>query len=166
VHKVQHKPIKNLVRDRIKNGAKNLSVLKNGAPDCPVCHRTVSGAPGWYNSKPATLGNSRARSAIIHQTVWCATGATAPCANGRLYKSYSEQQYRDRSKSSKVRGYMTVWCSKTTKLPTIDQLRTLTVALTWRALDNAQWLSGGALDCPVRPSPAAFTNGYGSGWGL
>jgi hypothetical protein len=23
-----------------------VSVLKNGAPDCPVCHRTVFGAPG------------------------------------------------------------------------------------------------------------------------
>jgi hypothetical protein len=27
---------RNQVRDTIKNGAKNLSVLKNGAPDCPV----------------------------------------------------------------------------------------------------------------------------------
>jgi hypothetical protein len=25
---------------------KELSVLKNGAPDCLVCHRTVSDAPG------------------------------------------------------------------------------------------------------------------------
>jgi hypothetical protein len=26
-------------------------------------------------------------------------------------------------------------------------------------------VSGGAPDCPVRPSPATFTNGYGSGLG-
>jgi hypothetical protein len=35
-------------------------------------------------SKPATLGKSQARSAIIHQTVRCATGATANLRNGRL----------------------------------------------------------------------------------
>jgi hypothetical protein len=61
---------RNPVRDTIKNGAKNLSVLKNGASDCPVCHRTVSGASGPYNFESATLGNSRARSAIIHRTIW------------------------------------------------------------------------------------------------
>jgi hypothetical protein len=43
-----------------------LSVLKNDAPDCLVCHWTVSGAPGPYRVKPATLGKIEARSAIIH----------------------------------------------------------------------------------------------------
>jgi hypothetical protein len=42
-------------------------------PDCPVPLDSV-----WctrsYNSKPATLGNSWARSTIIHQTVRSATG--------------------------------------------------------------------------------------------
>jgi hypothetical protein len=37
----------------------------SGAPDCPVCHRTVSGAPGPYSLKLATLGFLRARSTII-----------------------------------------------------------------------------------------------------
>jgi hypothetical protein len=46
----------------------------SGAPDCPVCHRTVSGAPGPYNVQLSTLGFLRARSSIIHRTVWCATG--------------------------------------------------------------------------------------------
>jgi hypothetical protein len=49
-----------------------------GAPDCPVCHLTVSGAPGPY--KLATLGFLRARSAIIHQTVRCATGLSGVTA--------------------------------------------------------------------------------------
>jgi hypothetical protein len=73
-----------MVRDTIKDGAKDLSMLKNGAPDCPECHRTVSGAPGPYNSKPATLGNSRARSTIIHRTVRCATGLSGELAKQRL----------------------------------------------------------------------------------
>jgi hypothetical protein len=37
---------KNQVRDTILLEQKDLSVLKIGAPDCPVCHWTVSGAPG------------------------------------------------------------------------------------------------------------------------
>jgi hypothetical protein len=56
-----------------------------------LAHRTVSGAPPdsvWCtretNSELATFGNSGGRSAIIHRTVRCASGAMAPCANGRL----------------------------------------------------------------------------------
>jgi hypothetical protein len=56
------------------------------APDCPVCHRTVSGALGPYKDELATLGFLQARSAIIHQTVRCDSEAmTTPC-NGRLQK--------------------------------------------------------------------------------
>jgi hypothetical protein len=52
--------------------------LWSGAPDCPVCHQTVSGAPPdmsgapedfYSNSSPS--GNSRGNSAIIHRTVRC-----------------------------------------------------------------------------------------------
>jgi hypothetical protein len=57
------------VRDSIKNQSKTLSVLKYGVTDCPVCHRTVSGASGPYNFKPATLEKMETRSAIIHRTV-------------------------------------------------------------------------------------------------
>jgi hypothetical protein len=46
--------------------------------------------------------------------------------------------------------HRTVQCNKMTKAPIVDQLRTLMVALTWRAPDSAQWLSGAAPDGPVR----------------
>jgi hypothetical protein len=36
-----------------------LSVLKNGAPDCPVCHRIVSGAPGPYKCQQPLSGKGR-----------------------------------------------------------------------------------------------------------
>jgi hypothetical protein len=62
------------------------SVPWSGAPDCPVCHRTVSGAPGPYSLKLATLGFLRARSTIIHRTVWCDSEATATSRNDRLQK--------------------------------------------------------------------------------
>jgi hypothetical protein len=52
--------------------------LWSGAPDCPVCHRTVSGAPSDMsgapedsNSNSSPSGNSRGNSAIIHRTVRC-----------------------------------------------------------------------------------------------
>jgi hypothetical protein len=121
-----------------------------------MVHRTVSGAPGSYNSKPATLGNSRARSTIIHQTVRCATRLSGEPAEQRLP---ARQRSTDRMNTGQeeVREHRTVRCGKTTKAPTVDRLRTLTIALTWRAPDSAQWLSGGAPDCAVRPSPVEFS---------
>jgi hypothetical protein len=46
----------------------------SGALGCPVCHQTVSGAPGWIDLQLFTFGFLQAHSAIIHQTVWCGTG--------------------------------------------------------------------------------------------
>jgi hypothetical protein len=72
----------------------------SGAPDCPVCHRTVSGAPGPYNSELATFGFLQRHPAIIHRTVRCATGlsgapsgATALQRNGRLHSALTALQY-------------------------------------------------------------------------
>ena len=62
-----------------------MSVLWTGAPDYPVCQRTVSGAPGPYKGQPTTLGKTQARSAIIHRTVRCATGLSGePAGNDYL----------------------------------------------------------------------------------
>jgi hypothetical protein len=61
------------VRDPIQKEQKDLSVLWTGALDCPVCHRTVSGALGPYRVERATLGKTQVHSVIIHRTVRCAT---------------------------------------------------------------------------------------------
>jgi hypothetical protein len=45
---------------------------RSGTPDCPVVHRTVSGAPGWLCAKWPLSGIRRRRTAIIHRTVRCA----------------------------------------------------------------------------------------------
>jgi hypothetical protein len=63
-------------------------VLRIGAPDCLVCHRTVSGAPGLYMCQPATLEKTKARSTIIHWTVRCAT---------RLSDEPAEQRFSARN---------------------------------------------------------------------
>ena len=55
-----------------------------GAPDCPVCHRTVSGAPPDMSGAPedsnsSPSGISRGTRAIIHRTVRC-TPDSVRCA--------------------------------------------------------------------------------------
>jgi hypothetical protein len=58
-----------------------------GAPDCPVVHRTVSGAPGWLWSNWPLPGFRRRCTAKNHPTVrWCTVLSGEPtvdCANGR-----------------------------------------------------------------------------------
>jgi hypothetical protein len=61
----------------------------SGAPDCPVCQRTVSGAPPdsvrctrGLQAKLRTFGNSQRRFTIILQTVRCTTGQ-CPVLQGR-----------------------------------------------------------------------------------
>jgi hypothetical protein len=65
--------------------AKTLRSL--GAPDCPVVHRTVFGAPGWLWSNWPLSGFRWRRTAKNHRTVrWCtglSGGATVGRANGR-----------------------------------------------------------------------------------
>jgi hypothetical protein len=67
------------------SAAKTLHSL--GAPDCPVVHRTVSGAPGWLWSNWPLLGFRRWRTTKNHQTVrWCTGLSGKPTvgrANGR-----------------------------------------------------------------------------------
>jgi hypothetical protein len=128
-----------------------------------MAHRTVRCATGQCSVHQAVQqmnqplsGIPVAHSAIIHRTVWCANGATASSHQRSTVQSEQKWTVPHRSQSAEVREHRTVRCSKTTKAPTVDQLRTLTIALAWRAPDSAQRLSGGAPDCSVRPSPVEF----------
>jgi hypothetical protein len=76
--------------------------------ECPgLAHRTVFGAPGPYNSELATFGFLRPRSAIIHRTVWCTSGATATSAtvdcNGHLGTLQCTDSARRRQRSRQRR---------------------------------------------------------------
>jgi hypothetical protein len=64
--------------DSTKKQRDNRRHLWSGAPDCPVHHRIVSGAPPdsvrctrGLQFKLATFGNFQRHSAIIHRTVRC-----------------------------------------------------------------------------------------------
>jgi hypothetical protein len=130
-------------------------------------HRTVSGAPGPYRVQTPTLGFLRARSAIIHRTVWCTSGATALRRNGRLQKR-GRRATVHAEVSAVVRGApdneqclsgaapdcpvpLEDKASNGQKLPNPNGW------VTWLA----HWtVSGGTLDCPVHPSTTACPNGY------
>jgi hypothetical protein len=125
---------KNKVRNTILLEQKDLSVLKNSAPNCSVCHRTVSGAPGPYSCQPVTLGKTKARSAIIHQTIQCATGLSGEPAEQWLFaptvdldSRKSAAQYYAEVRAAKSEGHQTVRCRKRTKLQRSTELRTLMV---------------------------------------
>jgi hypothetical protein len=52
---------------------------QSGTPDCPVVHRTVSGAPDWSPVKRPLSGKDQRRTAIIHRTVrWCTGLSSEP----------------------------------------------------------------------------------------
>jgi hypothetical protein len=167
---------RNQVRDSVWNGAKNLSVLRIGAPDCPVCHRTVSGAPGPYRCQPATLGNSKVPSAIIHpdcpvchRTVLWASEATTIYANGRLCKANSVTA---EVKAGSQRGTGHSGVAPDCPVPQEDKALMIDPApnpnnwVTWRRTGQGtvpiRWrtrLSGA-------PIANSLPNGYQGGWGL
>jgi hypothetical protein len=134
-------------------------VLKVGASDCPVCHRTVSGAPGPYKCQLATLRKTKALSAIIHRTVRWASGATATCAQWSTLTDEQCSTVPRQKWELEVREapdcpmwHQTVRCHKRTKLQRSNQLRALTVGWHGDAPDTEQCVSDGA--------PAALANRY------
>jgi hypothetical protein len=124
----------------------------SGAPDSVRCTRV-------HQLKLFTFRFPRRSSAIIHRTVRCATGLSGAPAeqrlsvrNGRLCKVNStavEVRAAVRGAPDCPVRHQTVRCHMRTEPPTVDQLQDLTTG--WR---------GGAPDCLVRPSPAAFSNDY------
>jgi hypothetical protein len=101
----------------------------SGAPDYPVCHRTVSGAPGWINSnsppmeKPLRYNSPDCPVCHMEQRLQC---------NGRLQRK-PEKRYSARTVRAEVR------------------------AAPEGAPDSEQWLSGAPPDCPVVPAVRAPT---------
>jgi hypothetical protein len=109
----------------------DLSVLKNGAPNSVRCSRP-------YNSEPATLGNSKARSTIIHRTVrratrlsnepaeqWLPARQRSPAAVNNACQTLERRSQRA---SDCPVWHRTVRCHKKTKVSMVDHLQTLTVS--------------------------------------
>jgi hypothetical protein len=105
--------------------------LRYNSPDCPVCHRTVR----------------------------CTSGATATCAQRSTLQS---EQCNSDVRADGQRGTVLSSVAPDCPVPHEDKASNGRPApspngrMTWRHTG----LSGGAPDCPMRPSPAAFSNGY------
>jgi hypothetical protein len=120
---------------------------------CSVHHRTVSGAPGKNDFKLFTFGFPRRSSAIIHRTVRWVTGLSGEPAeqrssarNGRLYKVNSANQMSEQT----VRRAPDCLVPHEDKASNGRPAPSPNGRMTWRHTRH----------CPVRPSPAAISNGY------
>jgi hypothetical protein len=104
VPKVQHKPIKSPRKGSNKKSKRQLKAaliwrtgLSDVPPDSVRCTREI-------NSELATFGNLESHSAIIHQTVRCASHVTQPLGFDRW--------------SSDTWGHRTVrWCTRQSLCP-------------------------------------------------
>jgi hypothetical protein len=90
----------------------------------------LSGAPGPYSVQLSTLGFLRARSAIIHRTVQCATGLSGAPAEQRLFGA-------------------TVDCKSARQSYSAQTVRAGVRAVTKGAPDSEHYLSSAAPDYPV-----------------
>jgi hypothetical protein len=155
----------------------------SGAPECPVCHRTVSGAPGPYKSKLFTFGFLQCRSIIIHRTVWCATGPSGVPPDRPVHQAEQRlpaqrstatdtcERYSAHTVHAEVRAAVrgapdSEQCLSGAALdcPVPQEDKSSNNCLRLNPNDRVMWLahrtlSGGAPDCPVRPSTAATPNG-------
>jgi hypothetical protein len=141
-----------------------------------VCHRTVSGAPGRITLNCSASGFWKLLSAIIHRTVRCSTGLFGVPRRQRLArqrstaKVNSEQcELRAQSQSRRQKAHWTVNRTypvhhRTVRWPSCQKLQRSNPNgwVTWLA---HRTVSGGAPDCPVRPSTTASTNDHFGGWG-
>jgi hypothetical protein len=126
----------------------NQSQLCLGAPDCPVVHRTVFGAPGWLLRTRCSREFNRRRTAIIHRTVQCApdcpvsqrsAGPTVGCAI----------RVRHVAEPTVGRGHRTVRCAPDS-VRCANGSQAPTVGFAREGKKSASDSVRCAPDCPVR----------------
>jgi hypothetical protein len=122
--------------------------------------------PGAPSNQPLS-GNSRAASAIIHQTVRCATGLSGELAKRRLSArqrspaavnntcqklEHKSQRAPDCPVQLEDKGIQRSTAQNPNGCTDVARTEQCAVIVRWRT-----GLSGGAPDCPARPSPAEFS---------
>ena len=108
--KVHNKLIKRPRKDSNKKSKRQTEVcpglahrtVRCATGQCPVHHRTVSGAPGWINSNLPPLGFWKSHSAIIHRTVRCSTGLSGVPAEQRLQRNGRLQRKPEKRYSART----------------------------------------------------------------
>jgi hypothetical protein len=141
--------------------------LRYNSPDCPVYHRTVSGSPRESNSELTSFGNPLRYNPpdcpVSHRTVRCDCGAMATSSATVVCNALNARQHARRSRAhaggtpDSLQGLSGAppdsQAGPQDRAATVEPQRSADVAA-------HRTLSGGAPDCPVRPSPADFSNGY------
>ena len=130
------------------------SLLSLGTPDCPVVHRTVSGAPDWL----WRTGLSRDFDGNVRRAITGLSGGAPDCpvsqqsarpTVGRVIR------VRRVAEPTVRRGHRTVRCAPdSVRCANDSESPTVGFAKEGKksALDSVRWctgLSGGAPDCPV-----------------
>jgi hypothetical protein len=98
---------------------------------------------------------------VYHRTVQCASGATATAQRSTPTETCKSATVRGQSAQSQSRRQKV---HRTVRWSHLSQLQRSNPNgwVTWLA---HRTVSGGAPDCPVRPSTAALPNGCFGGWG-
>ena len=120
-------------------------MFRSGAPDCPVVHRTVSGAPGCLDLKTPLSGICRRRTAIIHRTVRCAPDC--PVSQRSAARSTRDTWQGQRSEGGTGLSGVHRTCPVRQRLPDLQRSTALFKEGN-RAPDSVRC----APDCPVRPT--------------
>jgi hypothetical protein len=157
VPKVHNKPIK---RPR-KGSNKESKRQPKGTPDSVRCTRETE-------VELAIFGKMGGRSAIIHRTVRCASGATATSRATVDCNTFNACLRAQRTEHAQL-AHRTVYRTcpvhhRTAQRPHLSELQRSNPngLLTW--LEHRA-VSGGAPDYPVRHATAAFQRPYFGGWG-
>jgi hypothetical protein len=117
-----------------------------GTSDCPVVHRTVSGAPGWLLVNWPLSGIRRRRMAKIHRTVRWYTGLSGEPTVGRT-NGRPRNPCVTRGRANGLMGAPdSVRCANSSKSSMVGCAKLGRQS----APDTEQCLSGGTPDCPVR----------------
>jgi hypothetical protein len=119
------------------------------------CTRTIQGSTSHSRENAGALRyNSPDCSVSKRAMAICAQRSTTKVpATWTVLRQKSEP--RSQRAPDCLVWHQTVRCCKKTKLQRSTSLRTLTVGWRGGAPNSAQYLSGGASDCPMRPSLAA-----------
>jgi hypothetical protein len=123
-------------------------LLGPGAPNCPVAHQTVSGAPGWSNVTWLLSGKEIGDVAIIHRTVRWANGRQRPTVGHAINARHVVAPTVGWAHRTVRCAPDSVRCANRSRGPTVDCDRYGRRSCT----RQLQGLSGGAPDCPVHHS--------------
>jgi hypothetical protein len=123
-------------------------VLRYNSPDCPVSHRTVSGAHRTVRCASGATATSRAT--VVCNRIQCATVRAR--VRARAVGAPDSLQDLSGAPPDSLEALQV-------RAPTVEPQRSADVA---GAPDSVQWRTG---QCPVRHATAHFQQPYFGGWG-